>query len=251
MNHSRRFLSAHRRIQWAQENIVDLQQILESFAGSSHDKGRSCNLDRKSGQYVDKIAFPEPFIHNVTRHTVQAIEHLRSALDHAACAVCPHRNSRSISFPFAGTKREMRSTIGTKCKRLPNEITALFMAFKPYKRGNPPLWALNNICNTFKHRAIIRPDLWIKDAELQPFSGQIITIANPKWDRRKNEIIISKSPTRATTFHHDIEFSFAIVFGKVYFFQGKAVLTGLRKLMSIVKGIVMATEEEARRIGIT
>jgi hypothetical protein len=71
----------------------------------------------------------------------------------------------------------------------------------------------------------------------------------PRWDRRKNEIVISRAIGKSTI-HHDVEFSMAISFGKVPAFCGLPALPVLRYCERMIKSIVMATEEEARRIGI-
>jgi len=133
---------------------------------------------------------------------------------------------------------------------VPNEIKTLFSTFKAYKRGNPPLWALNKICNAYKHRTIIEPGVTAKDVSfVDPPTDLSVAVFRPRWNRRKNELIISKTIDKGTA-HHDIDMSIGVVFGKVPFFGWKPVLAGLRYMTSIAESIVMATEAEARRIGV-
>lgn len=211
---------------------------------------RFTETDPKTLHTLDKIRLkpiPDPILRNV----VQIIESLRSALDHAASATAPR--GKKVYFPFGDTRRDMKASLSSdRYKHLPKEIKSLFMKFKPYKTGNPPLWALNKICNTTKHQTIIEPGISVKDATFEDHWGvgayDALPFA-PRWDRRKNEIIVSQSIGKGTI-HHDVEFSIGIKFGKVPVFGGRPVPSSLGKLASIVMSIVSATEAEARRIGI-
>lgn len=250
---SKSFSSAYQRIAWAEEQILELKaRSFEFFKSQGH--GRFTETDTKTGYTIDKVKLTGPLPAPVIKNAVQIIESLRSALDHAACAVVRGAsNKRNTYFPFADTKRELKGTLASKKNHLPPDIKSLFMEFKPYKRGNPPLWALNKMCNTAKHRTIIEPGLHIKDVVFEDtwnvgWPNQVVS-TQPVWNRRKNEIIISRTIGKSTV-HHDVEFSLAVAFGKVPVLSGKPALAGLRYLASIVKSIVMATEVEAIRIGV-
>lgn len=243
------FATAYQRIGWAKEQSGDLKRQANAFFASQR-YCRVAQIEPKAFHTTDKIRLSGPLPDAITRLTVQAAESLRSALDHAACAVVAAPRRKGTYFPFGDTKKDFDSTLRSKCKHVPNDIKALFGGFKPYKRGNPPLWALNKLCNTHKHRTIVQPTIIIRAARLQEvplaYSSSVI---RPVWNRRKNEIILSRVQGQGTV-HHDIEFSLGIAFGKVPFFGGKPVLAGLRVLTRIVERIVMATEAEARRSGV-
>jgi hypothetical protein len=188
------------------------------------------------------------------RNAVQIIESLRSALDHGACAVVKGATKkRATSFPFGNTKRKFDAALGDKCKYVPKEIKSVFIKLKPYKRGNPPLWALNRICNATKHRIIVEPGLHFKDVVFDDIwsvgKPEGVVTSHPIWDARKHEIIVSQA-TGKGTIHHDVEFSLAVAFGKVPIFRGKPVLPVLRYLTSTIECILWTMETEARRIGI-
>jgi hypothetical protein len=247
---SRKFSSAVERVRWANQHVVELKAALADFSRPETYR-RVKEVDPKTSYVIDKIEvqpIPDPIVRNV----VQAIESLRSALDHAACAVVDPRWRKSTQFPFGDTKREMNATLaGSRCKHLPDEIKVLFAMCKPYKRGNPPLWAMNKICNTTKHRTIIEPGISVKDFSLENVwkVGDVSVPFEPRWDRRKNEIVISVAPGSGTI-HHDVDFSIGIVFGKVPVFGGRPVLATLRYLANAVEQILWLTESEARKIGI-
>jgi hypothetical protein len=210
---------------------------------------RSSELDSHGLYTLDKIRLKQRLPDKFTRLTVQAIESLRAALDHAACAVVLRAaNKKKNAFVFGDTRRDFKAALRSKSKDVPDEIKSLFATFKPYKRGNPPLWALNKICNSYKHRKIIEPGVTAKNVSfVDPPTDLSVSLFQPRWNRRKNEIIISRTLGKGTA-HHDIDIMIGIVFGKVPFFAWGPVLAGLRYMTSIVEGIVMATEAEARRI---
>jgi hypothetical protein len=250
---STKFASAHQRIDWAKEHIDDLKKGSDLFFHEFFEANKSIRIseiDSDGLHTLDKIRLKQRLPDKFTRLTVQAIENLRAALDHAACAVVLRAaNKKRNAFVFGDTKRDFIAALQSKSKDVPDEIKSLFATFKPYKRGNPPLWALNKICNSYKHRTIIEPGVTAKDVSfVDPPPDLSVSVFQPRWDRRKNEIIISKTLGKGTA-HHDIDVLVGIVFGKVPFFGWKPVLAGLRYMTSIVESIVMAAEVEARRIG--
>jgi hypothetical protein len=243
------FATAHQRIAWAKQDIRDLKEKAREFFSSDIHK-RIVEPD-SDGYMVDKVRFTKRLPSNVTKSAVSAIENLRAALDHTACSVVPFCHKTKTAFPFGDSKGEFEGHLKSKGKHLPDEIKSLFRAFKPYQRGNPPLWALNKLCNTHKHRTIIEPGIDVKDVEFvsAPFAS-FLRYHRPKWDRRKNEIIISRTTGNGTS-QHDVDLLLGIQFGKVQVFSGLEALSSLRSLTSMVERIVMATEAEAKRIGVT
>jgi len=248
---SRKFATAVERVRWAQEDIEELKLQVSLFF-SSHPYKRVAKLDAKGIYMLDKIKFTSRLPPRITKLTVSSVENLRAALDHGACAVVPRKYMNRTSFPFGDTRREFLDHLKSKAKHMLDEIKSVLMRFKPYKRGNPPLWALNKICNTHKHRTIVHPGIDIRKPEFvagRDLDEAIFHYHTPAWDRRKNEIIISRMVGH-TTVHHDIDMSLGIAFGDVQAFRGKPVLAVLRYLARKVECILWATESEARRIGI-
>ena len=248
---SRKFTTAIERVRWAEEDIAELQQLsLAFFSSDTHE--RVAELDANGIYMLDKIKFKQRLPSRISKLTVSAIENLRAALDHGACAVVPKKLSNKTSFPFGDTRREFLGHLKSKAKHVPPEIQSVFVRFKPYKRGNPPLWALNKICNTHKHRTIVQPGIDIRKPQFvagPSLDAAIFRYRLPEWDRRKNEIIISRM-VNYTTAHHDIDMSLGVAFGNVQVFRGRPVLSVLRYLARKVEAILWATEVEAKTIGI-
>ena len=228
---------------------------MKSLCGAfftSHSYERVAELDSKGIYMEDKIRFKGRLPSHVVKTTVSAIENLRSALDHGACAVVPRRLWNKTAFPFGDTRSDFCGKLKSKAVHVPDEIKAVFMALKPYKRGNPTLWALNKICNIHKHRTIIEPGIDIRKPNFvagPALDEAVFRYESPRWDRRKNEIIISRMVGH-TTAHHDIDVSLSIAFGNVPVFRGRPVLAVLRYLAAKIERILWATESEAKRIGV-
>jgi hypothetical protein len=244
------FATAYQRIRRAEEHCIELKQkSLHYFA--SQPSGRLGQPDPHKVYVIDKIKLAVPLPDSMRRLTIQAVENLRSALDHSARAVVVNAaHKRRTSFPFGDTKREFEAALRSKCNHVPGEIKVLFREFQPYKRGNAPLWALNKLCNAQERRGIVEPTINMKEANFDHIGlTHALAALRPVWSRRRNEIVFSRAPGKETV-HHDLESSIDVGFGKVPVFGGQPVLAGLRYLTSIVKAIVMATEAEARRIGV-
>jgi hypothetical protein len=248
---SRSFATAIERVRWAEEDIAELKRLSFAFF-SSDTHERVAELDADGIYMVDKIKFTQRLPPRITKLTVSAIENLRAALDHGACAIVAKKLRNKTSFPFGDTRREFLGHLKSKAKHVPPEIQKVFMGFKPYRRGNPPLWALNKICNTHKHRTIVQPGIDIKRPQFvagPSLNEAIFRYRRPEWDRRKNEIIISRM-VNYTTAHHDIDMSLGVAFGNVQVFRGIPVLSVLRYLSRKVEAILWATEVEAKKLGI-
>lgn len=251
---SRKFASALERVRWAEQDVQQLKELSHLFFSLDvHERIRE--LDADGTHYVDKIRFTKRMPSTIAKCTVSAIENLRAALDHGTCATVPGNLRKRTSFPFGDTREEFKRHLKSKAKHVPPEIQSLFMRFKAYKRGNPPLWALNKLANTHKHQTIVRPGVDVREVEFvgndDPDSPLACILRGSRlaWDRRKNEIVISKLPSDATS-QYDVDMSLGVAFGRVPGFGGMPVLSVLRYLTRAVERILWLTECEARKIGI-
>ncbi len=251
---SRKFASAVERVRWAEHDIQHLKELGRLFFSlDMHERIRERDAD--GTHYIDKIRFTKRMPSTITKCTVSALENLRAALDHGACATVPRNFRKRTSFPFGDTREEFKRHLKSKAKHVPPEIQSLFMKFKPYKRGNPPLWGLNQLANTHKHRTIVQPGIDVREVEFvgnaDPNSplACILRGSRPTWNRRQNEIIISKMPSDSTS-QYDVDMSLGVAFGRVPVFADMPVLSVLRYLARNVEGMLWVIETEARRIGV-
>ena len=187
----------------------------------------------------------------------ETIENLRSALDQAAyaCAVAGGAiNPKNAYFPIADTEADLESgVIGRgRCKHVPADILALFRTFKPYKEGNVPVWVLNKLCNSSKHRVIIpaggmaENSLGVESLHFPKGPGAIFS---PRWDSEKSEMKVFTAPIGSAV-KYDLRFSVYIAFGEVDAVSGQPVIPVLRGITGEVGRILTAIEGEAKRIGL-
>ena len=235
-------------------NIVNFKKLTLSFF-SSQVYERLAEVDADDSHIIDKIRFKRRLHPDFTKLAVSALENLRAALDHGACAVVPRGKRGNVYFPFGRTRRELEDNIKSKSKNVPDEIKVLFRGFKPYRRGNPlPFGHSINFVIPTNIEPLLDPEFILKMRNLSDLRREVDRMqfsgySSPVWNRRKNEVIISRSPRQATS-HHDIDISIGVAFGNVPVFSGRPVLAVLRYLARQVEIILWRMESEARKIGI-
>jgi hypothetical protein len=180
------------------------------------------------------------------------VHNLRSALDTAgydiavASGVTSPKNS---AFPFAGSIGQMANALG-RSKDLPPQIQSLFCGFQPYPGGDDLLWALNEMCNTDKHRMLIPMGQGMVRASAAVRGTGFFSMPDPHvWDRTKNEMeLITLGP--GATFNYHFDFRLFVAFSEIKVVDGEEVLRTFYELGRSVQSILTAIEAESRRIGI-
>ena len=107
---------------------------------------------------LHKIVLRRQLPDSIADITADDISNLRSALDIAAYTVAVAsgvQNPKNCAFLFAGSLAQMKNALG-RSKGLPATMQSLFVRFRPYLGGDGILWALNEMCNTDKHK-MLRP----------------------------------------------------------------------------------------------
>jgi hypothetical protein len=205
--------------------------------------------DPDTSEEVHKIKLVKPMPVDLPGLVFDAINNLRSALDQAIYALKPVRGKYTY-FPFASDAVHFENAIKGRCKNLPQEIRDVLRTFKPYKGGNNLLWALNELANSNKHGiispvAIASGGTVFKSVKVSG-SGSIMI---PEWDRSKNEIVFYRVRPGGT-FNAQFNFTTFIAIHDVEFVGGQPADAILNKFVSIVEGIVLGIEAEARKIGL-
>lgn len=249
---NRPFSSPRMRIARAKEHIRNLDRRVARFF-ESKPYTRITEPDRDGTNDIHKIKLTRAFPEGVTSVAAEAIEGLRSALDHAAFATASLsgvKNSKSAYFPVSSSATELDSVIKGRCKDIPPDIIALFRSFKPYQGGNDLIWALNKACNTSKHGIVVPVGM---AAESMQFSHLVMTgpasIPSPHWDSENNEIVFATTGPGAQ-FEYDLKFSFFVAFGEVDGIGGQPAVPVLSAIAGEVNRIVLAIEAEAKRLGL-
>jgi hypothetical protein len=251
------FTSSRLRFSRANEHILAFEERQRAFL-KAKEWSDIIERDPDGANYLHKIRFTKTFPgHDLALLATEAIEHLRASLDHASYAVAVASGiatPKSAYFPFAQDAAGLHNVIKGRCKDIPPDIVTLFCSFKPYKGGNNILYALNSVCIANKHRELtqmdIIPDIIINKIQAVSVLGPVnVTVPQLIWDRRKNEIIYLIVPANPTPLTNpDVVITLNIAFDEII--GGKTAVAVLRDMASEVDRILLATEAEARMIGL-
>ena len=201
-----------------------------------------------------------------TSIAADAGQNLRDVLDKAFYVIAitvGHDKPWQVTFPFAtrsdtGLGDDIENQIKGRLKGIPAELHTLVRGFKPYKGGNIPLWALNEIANAKKHRVTVEAGIagkpTISNMEIIGTGNvgpqTIAQIGPHKWDSAKQEMVIARIPKDAHVDYGNMKFRFFIAFDKLEFLGGQPAAAVLNIMADEVDRILMAIEAECGRIGI-
>jgi hypothetical protein len=258
----------------AQHHINDLNAKINEFV-SNQPWSHKVEADPLNPAYeVHKVVFERRLPVDLPNIVFDAANNLRAVLDQCgyASAVAGGKiEPKRCQFPFGDDAAGIDAVIGRgRCKDLPPGILALFRSFSPYKGGNNALWALNRLCNTKKHCALIPFDIGrarISDGKVTQVSpvfradgmvevtyqfnetGYIggMSVRNRDWDRDKYEITLARIPHIISS-NYKANVALNVALDGVETQSGKPAVAVLRDMMGIVDSVLSATEAECRRL---
>ena len=248
------FYSASSRLARGHEHISELHRQISGFLSDQcYDLVREIDPNDRSYQLL-KFKFTKRLPDACTHLAAESLEALRSALDQAAYATAVLSGKTSpkrTQFPISSDSAELDNLIVGRrvCSDVPDKIVTLFRSFKPYKRSDSALWALNQLRNRGHTKlALVR------------LGGSTITLfdnsevgnirpVNPIYDSAKNEIIFGRAPIKAQL-NYNVRPRFTVAFDEIEFAKGEYVYGFLMKAATEVERILVATEAECRRIGL-
>ncbi len=251
------FKSPKSMIRHAERHIAEFQARINAFF---HDKPWAIVVEKDSDGVTNvlKVKFTKELSDELPHLVFDAANNLRSALDQIAFVVgVKHKgidSPKSAKFPFGPTEADMLNNLAGGCKDLPTEIRDLFKGFKPYKGGNNALWALNELCNTPKHK-ILYPA--VMEGGVVGFGRGGFTIGSGglhirrRWDSEKNEMEFARWPEGALQGDPNFQVTFGVTLGDVdQVIRGQEPVMMLYIMTNAVNSVLMATEAECRRIGL-
>jgi hypothetical protein len=251
------FEDSQLRLQWAKESLADFERCARIYF-----RRTPCTPfiepDSDGIHEHHKLRLRKPFPITLTKHTVYVIEDLRASLELTAIAVAKLLNFtptelEEVHFPFCKSASNFKSRIGSCCKRFPQEITGLFGSFEPYDGTNNLLFAINELCNSSKHRIIVpvASAVGVNLPYMEGVGGTLPIRINTGglFDREKNEITYATTE-RGIQLKYYAEFSFGVTFDNVGPLEGYPVAYNLDAMIRAVTEIIDATETETRRLGL-
>jgi hypothetical protein len=148
------------KIERAKKHIIDLKGEIDAFLGTQ-PYGVVINIDSKTGKMSYQVSKITPTPRIIAAISGDAIQNLRTALDHLAwhlLLVCLGTTASDFRFhfPIANTANEYKSLIDRKVQRLRRDAIEAFRKIEAYQGGNGhQFWVLNRLNNIDKHRSII------------------------------------------------------------------------------------------------
>jgi hypothetical protein len=244
------FESSKQKFAWAEKRFGDLQREIENFGQLHPYKEVTEPHPDKVGYEVRKIILTKPLPLDIAHITAEVVGSLRGTLDNAGYSIAVASgkiNPKSTAFPFAGSAEGMAKAIKGRCGDIPPQFHSLFCGFQPYPGGNDFLWALNEVCNTEKHKIVIPMGNGAYPMGAYARGPRFFSIPTPHvWDSAKNEmVLITLGP--GTDFNYQFNFLFFVAFGEVKFVERKEVIKVLHRMGGIVQSLLVAMEAEARR----
>ena len=245
--------SSEQKIAWAEKRFLDLQREINNFGQLDAYKEVIEPHPDKPGHQVRKIRLTQPLPPDIAHITAEVVNNLRSALDAAGYAIALASGKtapKSTAFPFAGSVTTMAAAIGGRCKDIPAPIQSLFFGFQPYCGGDDLLWALNEVCNTEKHKIVIPIGTVAAPASTSIRGTGFFEVPQPhKWDSAKNEmVLVTLGPE--SEFDYEFIFRMFVGFGDIRIVGGWEVLQTLGRFGAKVNSILAAINAECRRIGL-
>lgn len=247
------FGSPHRRLKQAIQKSHRFYTGLTDFLRSDFHSV-VVEFDPRTGCDLHKCKLQKFPPDELTDLVYEAIEALRSALDHTAyaCALLSGVTGKKlerVAFPISRDPEQFESSIASACQEIHPEIVNLFREFSAYPGGNEVLVQLNLIRRQAHHRVIVPVGT---AGEVHPGLGSITAtrpeyIPAPIWDGEKHEMVF-RADCPSGSFGYNAQVSFDLVFGKVDGVSGRPVWPFLISAAEAVDKVVRDTEVEARRL---
>ena len=251
------FDSANLLLARAREHREELSRRSKAFF-DDNPYVKHIELDRKVGLYVLKARLPRDLPASLFPVAADAFNNLRHALDQAVCACALAKDAavelQGISFAFGRDPSDFNKNMKSSRNKLAPEITAAIAALTPYKRGNgydggdDKFWALNELCRTNKHRALIALMGGVREMNVNLASVFMPgPYMRPHWNSEKNELIagVADHPDKL---NYELGLTFFVAIGDVEIFKGWPALRVIDVLADKVQAVVTNLESESRRL---
>ncbi len=250
-----RFDSARYMLARAKQLTFEFESNVAAFLAS---KPYACviDIDPNTKDQIGKVKLVKPMPIMLNGIASDAVNNLRSSLDQAGyqVSIAAGGKGKSTHFPFGDTAAEVKDRKKSGSKEIPDEIFSLMESFKPYKRGDSLLWALNKLCNSNKHRIVIPVAVIVSQQSMDMTFNVVksgpIKFSPPTWDSTKNEMEILRTKGAKIDRNWNVKFAPFISFSHVDFVINHPADTILNALLGKVNCILMAIEAEAIRIGL-
>jgi hypothetical protein len=255
------------KVERAKKHVSDLEAGVGTFLGTQPYVVRT-NRDPQTRQPVHYLASVGNTPVVLATITGDAIQNLRSALDHLAHHLVSVGKGRPgpfyhSEFPIFDSATEYETGKGRKIEGMRPEAKQAIDAVKPYKGGNDTLWRLHKLNLTDKHRFLITVGSAFRSVDLGGFVLREMLNSLPPSDPMREGLTkqIKDSSSRAflspgnrmfplkagdelfrgrpdDEADEDLEFRFDVAFSESQVIEGESILETLHQMADLVGNIV-------------
>lgn len=249
----KRLVGVRAKIERAKHHIRDVEARLRAF-GETNPYDVVTESDPKVGERA-KFRVNHPLPIEIPIIAGEALNHLRSALDHLVWQLVDANGSKPTSstcFPIMKSPAEYIAQSPGKIKGLGPGAVQLVNAQAPYPGGNDFLWMLHKLNNIDKHNLLL-----VVAAHYGPGVATLMhtlpdgsTAKGSSWDihtidpRKKLNVIEDGAEcmllvgASSRKMYMDVQIAFQVVFGNPGVGLGEPVVPLLHQLAGMVDGIV-------------
>ena len=233
------FHGARRKIKRADQHIVHLSEVFDSFLKSDFHE-ISIKKNSETGQHWLEVAV-HPMPEDVPLILGDALHNLRTSLDFVSTAItrAAGKSVDYCKFPFRKTREEVIAAIngGLKETAPSSVISAIVDEVKPYKGGNDALYTLHDLDIKDKHLLIV-PTISIATIKGVSFTFGGLLIQNSTFIVEGGQKIRFEGPPSGPEWDLQIQNkgkpSCEVIFPEINAFYMEPVIPTLHKLSQLV-----------------
>ena len=252
------FASSYRKLERAEKHFNELEAKIKTFVNSSPYHEVVEPHPNKPDHEIHKVKPARELraeLDDMGDVFGEFVQNLRASLDNAGYSTAASTgkpNAKNCNFPFARTIDHMVNAVG-RCADLPREIQSLFCGFQPYLGGDDLLFAVNEACNTDKHKIVVPFfNVFVPSGIAVGGTRFFEMPLHHKWDSAKNEMeLFTLGPDTPpnTRFDYNLQFAVFIATDEIEGIKGKPILGSAYAMGCKIHGIIRAIEVEALRLG--
>lgn len=245
------FEDARRKLARADQLFAELEEAVKKYSEAQPLEKIEVSHPAKPDHILHKVVVKDPLPNSVADLAGDIVNNLRSALDIATYTLAVKsgcEKPKNCAFPFAGSLAQMANSLG-RSKDLPLPIQSLFVGLQPYLGGDDILWALNEMCNTDKHKMILPVGTALIRTGANVGGTGFFSMPDPHvWNRDTQEMeLITLGP--GAKFEYYFELYAWVAVNGIRVVDGKSILEVILKMGNRVLDILNVLESESRRLG--
>ena len=231
----------------AEKHILDLQLALKVFRDSSpYEVVRDSQTHM--GEFVYRVAKVEPTPPNVMLIAGDAIQNLRSTLDHLIWQLVKANGqptNRHLGYPIFPDHESYVAGVNGKIQGVVAGVANVIDGTNPYKGGNDQFWLLDKLNNIDKHRVLIGTGWFFENVQVGSSAPWGEAVASGYVATAKHFTVqpVNRSrPLKAGDVLHTtgvdlgekVKFGLEVAFDEPQVVRGEAVLETIKGFASLV-----------------